>query len=380
MGRTVQQSILVVEDNPVVQATIVAVLEEKYQVRVAENGTDALTLCRLMAPDLILLDIEMPGINGYETCRRIRETSLLPILFVSSRDSLEERLLAFEAGGDDFLAKPFDGQILSIKVERMLAPHQRLQELTLEKRAMQQMALDLLQINGENRTLLDFLKQNLDCQHYDDLGNNLKRVLENFGLHCHIRIRHPEGIIKLSTSVCLTALEEALLDKCDGPTGIFVYKQRLLIKHPSISLFVPDLPDDENAVSRFKSNLVALAEATESLIQSVVARRNATLTTENLQVAALSAHESTSHLQADYHRQRSDTQHLLHGLIEKIESSYFSLGLSEAQEERISGLLREETEAVMALFQKVGEEFDAKFAEIMNSLAPPRDNPGDVWL
>lgn len=374
-----RQSVLVVDDNPVVQAAIAAVLEDHYEVHTVENGTDALAMMTSISPNLVLLDIAMPQMDGYETCRKIRENSSVPIVFVSARDSLEERLRAFEVGGDDFIAKPFDGQILALKVERTLKLQGRASELSAEKEAMQQMANDLMAINGETRVLLDFLKQNLSCMHYDDLGQSLKYVIENHGLDCEIRLRHPEGVIRLAVGDSLSPLEETLLEKSEGLSGAFLYKQRLLIASPAVSLLVSNLSPNPEAATRLQNNLIALVEATEGLLQTITARREATLTTESLQVAVLNAHEATRELQADFHQQQVETSVLLHELIDKVESSYFSLGLTEGQEERISGMLREETEAVMSLFQTVGEAMDAKFSRIMDSLAPPRQED-DVWL
>jgi CheY-like chemotaxis protein len=378
--QTRKTKVLIVDDDPVVQAGLSAVLEDDFEVSVAEDGASCLMQFDEAAPALIFLDIDMPGINGYKTCLKIRERSSTPIIFVSARDTLEERLHAFEVGGNDFIQKPFEGEILLAKAQRILALSGRAEMLAVEKAAMQKMALDLLAVNGDGNMLLNFMRDNLGCLHFEDLANSMLKLIEGYGLDCQIQLRHAEGEITLASGPAPTALEESILAKGMDQPGVFVFKQRLLINCPNISVLIPNMPADQDAFYRLKSNLITLTEATETIIQTVTVRRDATITTEQLQVTALDAHEATCGLQNDYHKQQADTQLLLHGLIDKLERSYFSLGLTEGQEERISSLLREETEAVMELFQHGGEALDWKFAQILEALVPPKKDQGDIWL
>lgn len=380
MNAMLKGKVLVVDDDPVVQVALSAVLEDDYEVLVAEDGASCLMQIDASAPDLILLDIEMPGLNGYKTCEKIRERSATPIIFVSSRDTLEERLHAFQVGGSDFIQKPFEGEILLMKVRRMLALSGRAEKLAVEKDAMQKMALDLLAVNGDGNLLLNFMRDNLGCLHFEDLVNSVLQLIQGLGLDCQVQLRHDNGVITQAVGQPPSALEESILAKGMEQAGIFFFKQRLLINCPNISLLVPNMPADPDAYFRLKNNLKTLTEAAQTIIQTVTVRREATITTEQLQVAALDAHEATASLQADYHQQQADTQILLHGLIDKLESSYFSLGLTEAQEERISLLLREETDAVMQLFQRGGEVLDSKFVHILNALVPAKKDQGDIWL
>ena len=100
--------ILIVDDNPEIREIINVLLGgEGFEVSEAENGAQALTLIEQQDFDLIILDIMMPGPNGYQTCRKIRELSNAPILFLSARTKESDKTLGFSSGGDDYLAKPF---------------------------------------------------------------------------------------------------------------------------------------------------------------------------------------------------------------------------------------------------------------------------------
>lgn len=126
-----QPKILVVDDHPSSRMTAVALLSvEGYNVLEADSGPAALDCVLDSNPDLILLDVMMPGMDGFEVCRRLKQdeqTRLIPVVFVTALDDRRARLKGIEAGGDDFLTKPFDQLELSARV-RSLVRQKRLNE------------------------------------------------------------------------------------------------------------------------------------------------------------------------------------------------------------------------------------------------------------
>jgi two-component system KDP operon response regulator KdpE len=110
-------TILVVDDEPQLRRAMKATLTDLgYSVLEAKSGEEALTALRRDAPDLLLLDLNMPGIGGLETCRAVRETSDIPIIVLSVRNTERDKVQALDAGADDYVTKPFGIQELLARI------------------------------------------------------------------------------------------------------------------------------------------------------------------------------------------------------------------------------------------------------------------------
>ena len=113
--------ILVVDDDPHIREVVQFALDkEGFDTLEAGDGAQALERFAADRPDLIVLDITMPELDGTEVCRRIRQTSRTPIIFLSSRDDEIDRVLGLELGGDDYITKPFSPRELVARVKAVL--------------------------------------------------------------------------------------------------------------------------------------------------------------------------------------------------------------------------------------------------------------------
>ncbi|MCF8033577.1 MAG: diguanylate cyclase [Desulfarculaceae bacterium] len=117
------EKILCVEDSPTQAAQIKHILaSEGYRVEVAVNGYESLSMAREINPDLVVLDIMLPDIDGYSVCRKLRSqsTSYMPIMMLSARQEVEDRLDGLDVGADDYLPKPFDAREFIARVKSLL--------------------------------------------------------------------------------------------------------------------------------------------------------------------------------------------------------------------------------------------------------------------
>ncbi|MEM9140840.1 MAG: response regulator, partial [Pseudomonadota bacterium] len=127
--------ILIVEDTPTNRLILRSrLMQAYYDVIEAENGYQALDLVRSADPDLILLDVMMPGIDGFEVCRRLKsepDTLHIPIVMLTALDKREDRVKGIEAGADDFLSKPFEDVALMSRVDSLTRMKMMVDELAL---------------------------------------------------------------------------------------------------------------------------------------------------------------------------------------------------------------------------------------------------------
>ena len=122
--------ILVVEDDFDISNMLrIYFTGQGYQVEVAARGADALEYCRKQLPDLIVLDIMLPDMDGYTVCEKLRtttRTSHIPIIFLTQKDERSDKIAGLELGADDYITKPFDIEELRLRVRSAIRAHQRL--------------------------------------------------------------------------------------------------------------------------------------------------------------------------------------------------------------------------------------------------------------
>jgi DNA-binding response OmpR family regulator len=113
--------VLIVDDDSLhVDLTTYALRRQGIQVFAASTGTQALKACEQERPDLVLLDVSLPSVNGFEVCRRIRERSATPIIMLTSHAGEDDVLQGFQAGADDYVTKPFSARQLMARIEAVL--------------------------------------------------------------------------------------------------------------------------------------------------------------------------------------------------------------------------------------------------------------------
>jgi len=127
-----KQTVLVIDDTPENIDVLVGTLKDEYHVKAATNGAMALKIIQHSPPDMILLDIMMPGIDGYEVCRRLQSdytTRHIPIMFITAKIDIEDELKGLELGAVDYITKPISPPIVRARVRTHLALHDQNREL-----------------------------------------------------------------------------------------------------------------------------------------------------------------------------------------------------------------------------------------------------------
>ena len=116
-----KQKILIVDDDTNISELIALYLtKECFETMCVEDGEAALKACVSFKPDLILLDLMLPGIDGYQVCREVRKTSSTPIIMLSAKGEVFDKVLGLELGADDYILKPFNPMELKVRLQKIL--------------------------------------------------------------------------------------------------------------------------------------------------------------------------------------------------------------------------------------------------------------------
>jgi len=352
--------ILIADDDDLALCMLQATLESNYRVTTASDGDAALRALAETPFDLVLLDVAMPGRNGYEVCQRLRSdtaTADIPVLFHSAHTHLEERLQGYAAGGDDYLAKPFDPAELLAKLARLAAQRdqsrRKEEEFVGQLDEMMNAALSSADMAGDAGVVLDFQRQLVHC---DDLAAVSRCVLEamaRYGLEGCVRLRSTLGVVSMNARTDLaTALECSILDSVerhtDGPS-IRAYGPHTSFRYDGVLLFVRDLqmnrPESmdrqvSERMGRHIDNVALLAEGALSRVRALEATGARRELLDTRQVVQMTR-EALGAIAGRSHQQRVMVQTLFQAFSEQLEEAFISLGLTPAQEEMLSAMVRD---------------------------------------
>ena len=154
------KSILVVEDEAAIAEAVRARLSsEGYRVRVASDGPEAIRAVAHETPDLVVLDLMLPGMDGLEVCREIQKTEWIPVLMLTARTDEADKVAGFAVGADDYLTKPFSMRELGARVRAIVRRMDRIRDMApSESVARFDLTVDAARrrvLKGEDETLLD---------------------------------------------------------------------------------------------------------------------------------------------------------------------------------------------------------------------------------
>ncbi len=266
--------ILAIDDDKFVQKLISKALDsDSVLVRSANNGDKGIEMAKARVPDIILLDVEMPGINGYETCEILRNTkvtSKIPIVFLSSHSSLRERMQGYEAGGNDYLVKPFENENLSARVNILIKYQKERIALQEQYQIAKTTAVVALTGTSELGLAMQFLEKSIVYASIEELMQGLFEGMERFNLDCCAMARTNKGDVWFTSKNAISPIEKELIEMSDKDVRFLDFGQRTIVNFPLVSLLVRNMPLEDNArYGRIKDLLPILISAVNVKLSSL---------------------------------------------------------------------------------------------------------------
>lgn len=260
--------ILSIDDMKTNHQLIAASLEQEYETSIAMNGEEGIQKAINEKPDLILLDINMPGISGYETCERLKadkETENIPVVFVSDMNTLEDRMKGYDCGADDFISKPIQCDELHSKVKVLLNHQSNLNRLEEKLRKSSRTAMSAINSMGELGEIIGFMEDMFQCDNSNELSAAIFKVLHNYGLSGCVQYRILNHSEDFSSTGLIKPLEAELLVKAKKVDGIYSFGVRTLFNSDEVALLIKNMPiEDNDRYGRLKDHLAILLKGARS--------------------------------------------------------------------------------------------------------------------
>jgi DNA-binding response OmpR family regulator len=265
--------ILVVDDQPANLASLEQILSARYRVSSAENGQICLDLTRQLTPDLILLDVDMPVLDGLTVCRILkgdRATSMIPIIFVSALSRREERLAGYRVGADDYVAKPYDVEELLAKIRIALNNRRELEAAQQYVNRLYGDVADSLTACHELGALRQFAENAFECSDLRSLGDKLLETFNRFGLRVVVRMIGNGHYFSHAGEV--GALDREMMEEMYDKGRLIDFGHRTLINADHVSVLVRNMPlHDAARYRRWKENISLLVGVVNNCVAAVEA-------------------------------------------------------------------------------------------------------------
>lgn len=364
--------LLTIDDDPGLRALIRATLGESYEVLQTIDGQAGLAVATRQPPDLILLDITMPGLSGYEVCRALRAneaTRAVPVIFLSALSRLEDRLAAYDAGGDDFLGKPFDAEELTDKIELALLRVAERQRLEQEKASAFATAMTALSASSEIGVVLAFLRQSFTCNSHVALAEALIEAAATWGLTACVQLRGGGGDVSRNRAGPSSPLESGVLGTLAGCGRVAAFGCRLAINYPHVTLMIVDMPiDDAERNGRLRDDLAWLAEAAEARVLALDNELARGAQQQTLQRLVQRTGSALAEIESRRRVQKAEAVVHMQDLLTGMTRAFSSLELNDAEEEYLTETLRLGIDRVIEIFEQ-GLATDVYMQAIAGELA-----------
>jgi len=335
--------VFAVDDDPVVRDVMTAILEPDCNIQTFASAEDCLARMDEEHPDYFLLDVNLPGMDGYALCRQIKDNGALrntPVTFVSGFDTIEERVKGYDAGGQDFIVKPFEPEELLRKllVAQNMVQSQR--QLAAQVEDAELLSSLVMASMDETGILLQFMSKLIAMDSAGEIAAGLLDLLRRYRLDGVVQTRVGRDIQTLSAAGENLPLEISVIEHVRDQGRIFEFRRRSVHNFERVTLMVNNLPlEDPDYCGRLRDHLSVAAQGVDSRLKAI---ETEALNQRN-QAAILLALESVAdtimELRSAHQRDSADSAKLIVDLQETLLNSFYRLGLTDNQEKFLQNMV-----------------------------------------
>jgi len=331
------ERVLVIDDDRFVQKIVCNTLKESYEVHTADNGELGLLEAKQWHPNAILLDVEMPGMNGFEVCDALKLDELtanIPVIFISASSSLRERLMSYEVGAEDYVVKPFEKEILKAKIDHAVIEHSKQEAMCAQSKLAQQTAQDAIMSSAELGKAIRFVSSIYILPTLDMLAPSVFQVMSDLGLKTSMAL-YGAGSIRYYnfTGGEISPLEKELLDMMRDKGRFCDFGSRTVCNFSHVSLLIKNMPlENMEKYGRIKDTVPFILNAVDEKVRALNTQKaildqaeSLAKSTEAVKATLLSITDSAS-------KTHEGISEVMRSLIEDFEARLPGMGLEDDQE------------------------------------------------
>ena len=332
-----QPTILSVDDSPINQEIIKEILQDDYKIELAFSGEECLKVAPIVSPNLILLDVSMPGLDGYETCKKIKATADLqkiPVIFISAKISKDHKLQGYEAGGYDYITKPFEFNELTAKVKNVLDSVTEKTSLQTNLQESFNTAMQAMSYSSDLGNILRFFESSHSCKTFEQLGNAILQTTAQLNLSCVLKIDTLEKPTYISDQNVISPLEINVFEAAIAKKKRFFHMgEKTIICFPHISLLIRNMPiNNEERYGTLKDTIFTLVSGAEERVKSIILESRL----DSSRVQILERFSTTlSSFKEQHNVLTEDNINAIRTMISDINAALIALDLSDFQEQNI---------------------------------------------
>jgi len=350
---TEKQRLMLVDDDGFSAVHLEGLLTDLFEIEYFPDARESLEAALKAPPDIVLMDVEMPGMDGFAACRELKqlpETRDVPLIFLSAHGEAENRLAGYEAGGDDFMSKPFNPAELRRKIELLLRNREKNRELAAHAQAATNAAMAAMASAGDVGTVLNFLRRIVALTDLEQVAVAALETLKRYDLDAAVQLRNgPASVSRSSRGLC-SPLEESILSTMATCARIVDLGSRSAFNYERVSIIINNMPKgDPEFYGRLKDSVIMIAEAVEIHMRSLDLVFEARQRSEKLTEAIRAGLQALNALSP---RQKALRQHSL-GVVTELashmEDAFLSLVLTERQEAHIESLMQHALDGALSL-------------------------------
>lgn len=373
VDKSPENAVLVVDDSPLDIHIINDALKHECTLFVANSGERAIDMLAQGAkPKVILMDVSMQGMSGYEACEIITKKYDIDVIFVSANDSTDEILKGYNVGGIDYIIKPFDVDVMTSKVRLALRNRAKLQADKNQNPKAPKKTFCWQTAQKEMTILTNFLYETFNHTGLDGLIEAALTTLEQLGIDSSIQIQKAqEKPITKSKNGIVPALECELLSRARGMGKPYIgYGKRNFFCLDEIVILTKNMPVDDHARHE---NLKTLTEKIAKGFHARLRSFAKTSDTADAMKAELdhivtNLEDTFDYLKDTHENYKKKSMRIMDDMLQDVEHSFFSLGLSEEQEKNLLTNIKGAVEQSLDHYEK-SAQFDEEIISVIEQLS-----------